>query len=236
MVRGVRSPAGVAAWIPGIVAVVIMAACGGKQATRSGPAPSSARRPAAPPVERAPGVHHPLRRGQTLYALSRAYGVPVSTIMEANGITDPSSIPADTLILIPGATRLLEIPTLEGLWLDWPLKGAITSRFGPRGRGHHTGIDIQGRPGQAITAAADGRVQFAGRAGRYGKTVILDHGNHYATRYAHASRLLVKEGERVRRGQEIAVVGSTGNATGIHLHFEVLWKGRRLDPIQHLPR
>jgi murein DD-endopeptidase MepM/ murein hydrolase activator NlpD len=66
--------------------------------------------------------------------------------------------------------------------------------------------------------------------------VLLDHGDSYRTRYAHADRLLVKPGETVRRGQKIAVVGVTGDATGVHLHVEVLRKGRRMDPMKFLKR
>jgi murein DD-endopeptidase MepM/ murein hydrolase activator NlpD len=182
------------------------------------------------------GIRHPLQKGQTLYSLSRAYGVPVATLMEANAITDPSTIPAGTPILIPGARELRAIPPASGPRLAWPLDGPITSRYGPRGsRLVHEGLDIQGRRGQRITAAADGKVIFAGRAGNYGRTVVIDHGGSIYTRYAHASELLVRTGDRVKRGEAIAIVGDTGNATGIHLHFEVLRQGRRLDPESFLP-
>lgn len=214
--------------------VPALGACGGGR--RHLPAPGT-RVPAPPPEEGRPeGIHHPLQRGQTLYSLSRAYGVPVETLMKVNGIIDPTTIPAGERIFIPGATRVLEIPPAGGTRLAWPLRGTVTSRFGPRGGSTHQGLDIRGRRGQRIVAAAAGRVLQAGRVGRYGKTVVIDHGNSLATRYAHASQLLVKAGDRVQRGQEIAVVGDTGNARGIHLHFEVLRQGRRLDPMLFLPR
>lgn len=208
-----------------------LAACGPKLA------PEAFARPAS--HEDAPrrprGVYHTLQRGQTLSALSRVYGVPVATLMHANRVTDPTDIPAGTKILVPGATRVLPIPSQP--LLSWPLRGPITSPFGPRGRhSRHTGIDIDGVTGQAIKAAADGRVVEADRHGAYGLEVVIDHGGGLATRYAHASRLLVKRGEMVRRGQKIAEVGRTGDARGSHLHFEVLKNGRPVNPLLSLPR
>ena len=179
-----------------------------------------------------PGLYHSLRRGETLYALARSYGVPLATLMRANGITDPKSIRAGTPIFVPGigapeTTRLPEAPPLA-----WPLRGSITGRFGRRGRqAHHEGLDIDGVRGQEVVAAAAGTVIRAGQASRYGRMVVIDHGNGVSTLYAHASRLLVEEGDRVERGDPIAEVGRSGNARGTHLHFEVRHNGRPVDPL-----
>jgi len=116
--------------------------------------------------------------------------------------------------------------------LLWPLRGAITGPFGRRGRnGQHTGIDIDGRRGDAILAAASGVVVGAGTDGPYGRRVEIDHGDGVVTLYAHADRLLVHAGERVDAGQRIAEVGRSGNARGTHLHFEVRRDGRSVDPM-----
>jgi len=182
------------------------------------------------------GVYHVLLRGQTLSALSRVYEVPVSTLMDANRISDPTTIPAGARIFVPGADHVLPVPVPSSSALAWPLRGAITSGFGPRGRrSYHAGIDIDGVTGQPIHAAAGGRVIEAGRDGDYGLTVLVDHGGGLVTRYAHASKLLVKRGDAVRQGETIAQVGRTGNAHGSHLHFEVLQNGRPVDPRGWLP-
>jgi len=94
----------------------------------------------------------------------------------------------------------------------------------------HEGIDISARAGAPILATATGRVSFTGWVPGYGKMVELDHGYGHRTRYAHASRILVREGIRVERGDVIAEVGSTGISTGPHLHYEVLVDGRAVDP------
>lgn len=188
----------------------------------------------APPA----GVRHPLEKGLTLAALSRAYRVPVTTLVKVNGIVDPTSIPSGTPILIPGATRILPVKPraalngLNGPGFAWPLIGRVTSRFGAPKRGHrHAGIDIDGDEGELVAAAADGRVSRTVKDPQYGLLVILEHPDGYETWYAHASRLLVSDGDKVKAGQQIALVGNSGNARGTHLHFEVRRNGRPLNPM-----
>jgi len=119
--------------------------------------------------------------------------------------------------------------------IAWPLDGRITGGFGQRGRHHHhDGIDIDGTQGEEVRAVAPGIVVRSGSEGKYGKTVVIDHGNGVTTLYAHASRLLVREGDRVEQGDAIAEVGATGNAHGTHLHFEVRRDGRPVDPVPYL--
>ncbi|KJF26410.1 peptidase M23 [Clostridium aceticum] len=113
-----------------------------------------------------------------------------------------------------------------------PTRGTLTSGFGTRWGRRHEGIDIGAPTGTSITAADAGRVSFAGSRGAYGNLVIIDHENGYQTYYAHASRILVKQGDRVFKGQEIAKVGSTGRSTGPHLHFEVRKNGVPINPLQ----
>ncbi len=117
-----------------------------------------------------------------------------------------------------------------------PVQGRITSGFGYRThpifrvRRMHTGVDIAAASGTPIHAAAGGTVVFAGRWGGYGNCVIIDHGGGLATLYGHCSSLAVGEGNSVKQGQTIAYVGSTGLATGPHLHFETRRNGRPVDP------
>lgn len=98
----------------------------------------------------------------------------------------------------------------------------------------HSGVDFSLRSGSDVLAAAGGRVRFAGTRGGYGKLVVIDHGNQLVTRYAHLSRMHVKRGDVVTPEQLIGAVGSTGRSTGPHLHFEVLHKGRFVDPQRFL--
>jgi len=98
----------------------------------------------------------------------------------------------------------------------------------------HSGLDFPADTGTPIVAAAGGVVVFAGWHAAYGHTVEIDHGNDLLTRYAHASRLVAKQGDIVRRGQHIADVGNTGRSTGAHLHFEVLVAGVPQDPQKFL--
>ena len=119
-----------------------------------------------------------------------------------------------------------------------PAYGTITARYGSGGSrwssGRHTGLDIAAPTGTSITAADAGKVSFAGWKGSYGYTVIINHGNGYETYYAHCSRLLVRVGETVAKGDLIARVGSTGNSTGAHCHFEVRYNGTTKNPENYL--
>jgi murein DD-endopeptidase MepM/ murein hydrolase activator NlpD len=101
-------------------------------------------------------------------------------------------------------------------------------------RAFHEGLDFTARTGTPIRAAADGIVTAATRTSAYGNLVKLNHGAGLETRYAHASKLLVKKGERVVKGQKIALVGSTGRSTGPHLHYEIRLNGHALDPRKYL--
>ena len=98
----------------------------------------------------------------------------------------------------------------------------------------HEGVDFPAEVGTPIVSAAAGRVIYAERHPEYGYLIEIDHGNDLTTRYAHASKLLVKEGDVVRRGQLIAEVGSTGRSTGPHLHFETRFRGVAQNPNRFL--
>src|SRR2546421_4313074 len=113
----------------------------------------------------------------------------------------------------------------------WPIHGPVTSEFGPRWGGFHPGIDIGMDTGTPIAAAKRGVVSFAGwNDGGYGNFVIIDHGDGTATAYAHQSRIGCSVGQVVAQGQTIGYVGSTGNSTGPHLHFEIRVNGVAQNP------
>lgn len=120
-----------------------------------------------------------------------------------------------------------------GISLTRPVSGSISSRFGSISRirsGVHTGLDIAASRGTTIKAAASGTVVFSGYKGSLGNMIAIDHGNGVLTYYGHCSRLYVSVGTRVSQGTSIAAVGSTGNSTGPHLHFEVRVNGVAYNP------
>jgi len=120
--------------------------------------------------------------------------------------------------------------------------GYISSLYGQRtdpfegSQANHQGIDFAGAAGTRVLAVADGIVSHSGPDGGYGRLVEITHGNGYLTRYAHNAKLLVAPGQTVKRGDPIALMGSTGRSTGTHLHFEVLHDGRPVDPLSFVRR
>ncbi len=112
-----------------------------------------------------------------------------------------------------------------------PYYGNVSSRFGSRRSGNHTGVDITGTVGDPIVAADNGTVIFSGWSGGYGKVIKIDHNNGYVTYYAHCNSLIADVGDVVEKGQTIATLGSTGNSTGPHVHFEVRYNGEVLNPM-----
>ncbi len=125
---------------------------------------------------------------------------------------------------------------LNSLPLGRPVPGAISSKFGHRTdpvngkKAFHTGVDMQGRNGQKIVATADGVVTKSFLNGSYGRYIEIYHGNGYSTRFAHLKKLLVKRGDKIKRGQTIGTVGSSGRSTGPHLHYEVCLNKKQIDP------
>ena len=117
-----------------------------------------------------------------------------------------------------------------GISLIKPVSGTLTSRFGGRRSGMHTGLDIATSKGTPIKAAAGGTVTFAGWKGSYGNMIIISHGDGVQTYYAHCDALLKGVGDTISQGDVIAKVGSTGNSTGSHLHLEVRVNGVAQNP------
>jgi murein DD-endopeptidase MepM/ murein hydrolase activator NlpD len=131
--------------------------------------------------------------------------------------------------------------TLARLRARWPVSGPINSGFGARRTSWwrhraHTGVDIGAPRGTPVRTPATGRVAFTGWRGGYGKTIVIDHGNRVHTLYAHLSRYRVRRGQLVQRGSTIGTTGSTGHASGPHLHYEILVNDRPLNPRPYLGR
>lgn len=125
--------------------------------------------------------------------------------------------------------------TVSGVSWTWPAQGKVVKQFSLAEHGNK-GIDIAGTRGQQILAASDGQVVYAGNALRgYGNLIIINHANEFLSAYAHNDVLLVKEGQRVKRGQQIAKMGST-DASSVGLHFEIRYRGQSVNPIKYLPQ
>ncbi len=121
-----------------------------------------------------------------------------------------------------------------------PVKGIFTSGFGSRndplthGHGNHQGVDIAGAPGQPVRATADGIIMRAGNLGGLGNAIFVSHGYGITTRYGHLSKIEVRPGQRVKRGDVIGRVGNTGRSTGYHLHYEVRQDGDPVNPLVYI--
>jgi len=192
-----------------------------------------------------PGILHTVQKNETLEDIALRYQVGLSTVIKANAIIDPDFIQANTDLFLPHATltnrfrkQLLNKHVNPKFIL--PARGRISDGYGYRihpvlkRRRLHKGVDIAAKTGTAVRASARGRVSFSGTMGGYGKLIIIDHVGGYETRYAHNSRLLVKQGQRVRQGQKIALVGNTGLTTGPHLHFEIRKHQKATNPKTYL--
>jgi murein DD-endopeptidase MepM/ murein hydrolase activator NlpD len=176
--------------------------------------------------------YHKVGTGDTLSKIAKAHGVSIRHLACINDISDPNRISIGQRIALP-QTR----SGTQNLDLKWPIEqGRMTSLFGPRHGACHHGIDIAAPRGTAVRAADAGKVVFSGRQNGYGKVVIVRHPKGYDTLYAHLQRMYVKVNQKVRRGQRIAKVGSSGRSTGPHLHFEVRENSKALDPMSFLPQ
>ncbi|TDT63641.1 peptidoglycan DD-metalloendopeptidase family protein [Fonticella tunisiensis] len=208
------------------------------------------------------GILYKVKSGETLWEISRAYDIDLNELQRINSINSSDKLKLDQEIIIPGADKIKVIKANKPAAKDsvtaskiksiktasrggslvsplpgiiWPLRGKITSGFGPRDGRMHNGLDIAAPTGTNIKAALDGKVIFSGWKNGYGNIVILNNGNGVETYYAHNSSNLVKVGQDVSKGQVIAKVGSNGNATGSVLHFEVRKGGKPYNPLIFLP-
>lgn len=164
-----------------------------------------------------------------------AYSAPESTAPASSAPSSaPSSLP-DISSAVSGVAYTTSVssktPVFVSVFLDTPVKNSvISSGFGLRDGKNHLGIDLAADAGSEIVPAMPGKVEFSGENSSYGKYILIDHGFHIETRYAHCEKLLVKKGDTVTYSQPIALVGSTGDSTGPHVHFELILSGVCYDP------
>ena len=149
-------------------------------------------------------------------------------------VTQPQAVVSTRLGTVNTSQKVSYESRSTGVAFARPISGTITSRFGKRSRGTHTGLDIATSKGTPIGAAAAGTVTYAGPKGTYGNLVVIDHGNGVQTYYAHCSSVNCSVGQKVSQGQIISTVGSTGNSTGPHLHLEIRINGVCYNPQNYL--
>jgi len=204
---------------------------------------------------------HIVGRGETVYGISRAYGVDAYELATANGLVAPFALRVGQTLRIPAsgtesaasqptpptpvmATRRPVVPATvprpppaSGGFV-WPVKGKVVSAFGAKTKGlHNDGINIAARRGTPVRAAENGVVAYAGNELRgFGNMLLIKHAGGWITAYAHNEELLVKRGDKVRRGQIVARVGSSGSVTKPQLHFELRKGKQAVDPRKYLKR
>ncbi|MGI9386354.1 MAG: murein hydrolase activator EnvC family protein, partial [Methyloligellaceae bacterium] len=194
------------------------------------------------------GVGEPfkIKTGQTLLLpdsntpVAQSVSLPGSTGRDSAPPPDPvrRAPPPNRTVILPPSTNIPKPAKLSGKGFLWPLTGKIISRYGRKARGlHNDGINIAAPRGTPVRAAQNGVVAYYGNELRgFGNLILIKHARGYMTAYAHADKVLVRRGQRVKRGQVIARVGSSGSVAVPQLHFEIR-KGRRpVNPVRYLNR
>lgn len=210
-----------------------------------------------PPVS---GVLVTVKKGDTLLSLAKKYGSDVEEIVRVNRLAPDETLSTGLELTLPGGqppaaaivvrntgpirtnepspssnTRKppdADVTTSPSAKLLWPTSGhVVTQYYGWK----HTGVDIDGDYTSPIYASHDGKVTTAGwNSGGYGMQIVVSGDNGVMTRYAHASKMFVKSGDEVKKGQVIAMVGTTGRSTGTHIHYEVYINGKRANPLSYI--
>lgn len=214
-------------------------------------APQSELLPASAP---APDGMHVVRAGETLYSISRATGAPVEQLIRANRMSPPYALTIGQTLKVPGGgifggNRGREAtadvgdlarnvsyttPAAEpNRMFDWPVQGALIGSFGLSSAGkRNDGVNIAAPAGTPVRAAADGEIVYRGsELEGYGNLLLIKHADGFVTAYAHNDAMLVKKGDRVRKGQVIAKVGQSGSAKEPQLHFEIRQNLKAVDPV-----
>ena len=203
-------------------------------------APAAPAAPAEPEVTYTPGANGtqigsdgtvigPIKSGVTTGGASTpafTNNTPSTPVTTTTQVETTNNTPVNANVVAPVASNVA--------W-QWPTQGNVIQGFS-NSDGGNKGIDISGSRGQAVKAAASGRVVYAGNALRgYGNLIIIKHNDDFLSAYAHNDKILVSDQQEVKAGQEIAKMGSTGT-NAVKLHFEIRYKGKSVDPVRYLPR
>lgn len=205
------------------------------------------------------GTTYTVKSGDTVGKIALKFGVEENSIFKYNDIKSAGGLVIGKTIIIPGGKKISETSVAKtttgvpkrnngaaavieklvnpskapasGAKMAWPTVGhRITQYYSWR----HTGLDVANKIGTPLYAAESGTVEFSGWSNGYGNNVVVNHGGGKKTRYAHASKLFVKVGDKVDRGEQIANMGSTGWSTGSHIHFEVIVNGVKQNPLNYV--
>ncbi|MFW6029658.1 MAG: peptidoglycan DD-metalloendopeptidase family protein [Halanaerobiales bacterium] len=183
------------------------------------------------------GILYTVNPGESLWSISRKFNISSSKIVEANDLSNPDRVSPGISLVLPGVKPEFGYQDRLAESFMRPVTGGrISSPFGPRWGRMHSGIDYAIPTGTQVMASRAGKIVYSGWSTGYGETVIIEHQKGVRSLYAHNSRLLVKSGQHVERGQAIALSGNTGNSTGPHLHFEIQINGKPVNPANYLPR
>lgn len=197
-------------------------------------------------LARANGLHppYPIQAGQRLVLPGSAAGLTAKNPRRTASapivpVTPPGATPRPRTLSQKTSPPLAAIPRpppASGRGFIWPVKGRVISGFGAKAGGlRNDGINIAARRGTPVKAAENGVIAYAGNELRgFGNLLLIKHSGGWVSAYAHTGKMLVKRGDRVRKGQQIATVGSTGNVKNPQLHFELRRGNRVLDPRKHL--
>ena len=189
--------------------------------------------PRVMPSQQVDGTWYKIKKGDTLWAISRKYDVTVKSLMYVNKLRSATRLKVNTEVFIPN-------PDAVGFHTPMRIPLTVSSGYGyrrhpiSRTRKFHHGVDLRAKLGTRVYAAKPGRIVRAGWCGGYGNVVVIEHGGGYTTWYGHLSTIWARVGKRVRRGQVIGLSGSSGHATGPHLHFEVRWKDKSVDASRYV--
>ncbi|MDA1022636.1 MAG: M23 family metallopeptidase [Proteobacteria bacterium] len=202
------------------------------------------------------GRQHVVSRGETVYGIARQYAIDPYDLARTNGLKPPYGIQAGQKLVLTEKPRTLapkrpargqvttratpavipRAPASSGKGFLWPVKGRVVSGFGTKAKGlRNDGINIAARRGASVKAAENGVVVYAGNELRgFGNLILVKHSGGWVTAYAHVDKVLIKRGDKVAKGHQIATVGSTGGVKSPQLHFE-LRRGRTArDPQKYL--
>ena len=195
---------------------------------------------------------HKVKRGETIYSIAKYYSTGPQGIIDFpfNSFTNDETfeLAVGQILIVPDGVKPKQKPWAPGAYIAqetpdagvvsatgqfiWPASGTLSQLF----RWYHKGIDISNKSTPPILAADAGKVVIAGWPDGigYGNRVLIDHGNGFATLYAHLAKIYVEAGQTVNRGDQIGQMGSTGRSTGTHLHFEIRKNGAAVNPLGYL--
>lgn len=188
-------------------------------------------------------AQHTVRTGETLWAISKLYGVDVAELARANSVNDSRSIEVGKVLTIPGASsgaarKKVNYSARRSATFIWPVRGDIAASFGSRADRHiNKGIDIRASEGMNVAASRGGKVVYCdSHLKGFGQTVIIDHMDGFQTVYSYNAGIAVRVGDMVEQRDVIAKVGSSGRAREPMLHFEIRKNGEPQNPEFYLSR